>query len=129
MKKKLLIIYLTIVFAFEVVMVLGFRSILFEKFGNNSIVVGCLPNFLAVILISLIFNLIKLSNKDATPIKISLLGTITMTFYEFTQVFIEGRTFDYMDVFASILGGLCVYMLLLVTTHLSNKNSLSKTFS
>jgi len=102
-----------------VAMQLGYRTVLFERYGLDSIVVGSLPNFITVVLISLIFNLIKSDKKDGTPLKMSAMGTAAMVFYEFIQTFIQGRTFDWNDVIASLLGGLFVYTLLLITQLLT----------
>lgn len=115
MKKGLPIIYLVVTACVAAAMELGYRAFLFKKYGIDSILIGCLPNFIAVVLISLIFYLIKISKKDTTPMKMSIMGTVTMIFYEFTQTFIQGRTFDWFDIFASLIGGLFVYIILSVT--------------
>jgi len=112
MKRKLPIIYLAIAAFVAVAMELGVRAFFFGKYGTDSILVGSLPNFIAVILITLIFNVIKSGKKDATPIKMSLMGVAVMVFYEFVQPCIQGRTFDWFDIVASLLGGLFVFSLL-----------------
>ncbi|RZK39517.1 MAG: hypothetical protein EOO90_18605 [Pedobacter sp.] len=119
MKKTLYIIYLAVA-CIAVAMQLGYRSMLFKRYGSDSIFVGCFPNFIAVVLISLIFNLVKNGKKDSTPLKISLMGTATMVFYEFIQPFIQGRTFDWLDVVASLIGGLFVYITLFITHKVSS---------
>jgi len=120
MKKSLSIIYLAVVACVTVAMQLGYRAFLFKKYGTDSILVGCLPNFITVVLISLIFNLIKINKKDTTPLKMSIMGTVAMVFYEFIQTFIQGRTFDWFDIFASLTGGLFVYIILSII-HLRSK--------
>ncbi|RZK10184.1 MAG: hypothetical protein EOO43_20535 [Flavobacterium sp.] len=117
MKKTLYIIYLVIA-CLAVAMQLGFRNILFRRYGYDSIFVGCFPNFIAVVLLSLIFNLVKSGKKDSTPLKISLMGTAAMVFYEFVQPLIQGRTFDWLDIFASLVGGLFVYIVLSITDQI-----------
>lgn len=114
MKKILPIIYL-VAACVAVAIQVGYRTILFQRYGYDSIIVGCLPNFTAVVLISLIFNLVKSGKKDNIPLKMSLMGTATMVFYEIVQPLIQGRTFDWFDIFASLLGGLFVYTILLIT--------------
>jgi len=119
MKKSLPVIYLGVAVCVAVAMQ-GYRPFLFKKYGNDAILIGCLPNFIAVVLISLIFNLVKSGKKDSSPLKMSLMGTTTMLFYEFVQPFIQGRTFDWFDIFASLIGGLFVYIILFIT-HLINR--------
>jgi len=48
------------------------------------------------------------------------MGTVAMVFYEFIQTFIQGRTFDWFDIFASLTGGLFVYIILSII-HLRSK--------
>jgi len=115
MKKSLPIIYLAVAVCVAAAVQLGYSAFLYKKYGTDSILTGCLPNFIAVVLISLIYNLIKINKKDATPLKMSIMGTFTMIFYEFTQTFIQGRTFDWFDIFASLIGGLFVYITLSLT--------------
>ncbi|KFC19512.1 VanZ family protein [Chryseobacterium sp. FH1] len=113
MTKNLPFIYL--VLAACVAMAVSFyRTVLFQIYGFDSVIVGCLPNFTAVLLISLIFNLAKKSKKDSNPLKVSVMGTGTMVFYELIQTFIQGRTFDWFDIFASLIGGVFVYTILLM---------------
>lgn len=114
MRKNLPIIYLVVAACITVAVQLGFRSFLFKKYGNDSIIAGCIPNFIAVVLISLIFNLVKNGKKDTSPLKVSLMGTTAMVFYESVQPFIQGRTFDWFDIIASLIGGLFVYIILSV---------------
>lgn len=111
-KKAVTLIALSIVSIFATAMELGFRAFLFKEFGTHSIIAGALPNFIAVLLISLIFKVIKGEKVDATPLKVSLMGTVVMIFYEFAQTFIPGRTFDWLDIAASIIGGLFAFLLL-----------------
>jgi len=120
MKKKLLIIYLAIAAFVTIALQLGFRAFLFKKYGIGSVLIGSLPNFIAVVLITLIFNIIKNGKKDATPTKMSLMGTLVMVLYESIQPFIQGRTFDWVDIVASIVGGFFVYSILSVA-HLKSK--------
>ncbi|WP_316762237.1 hypothetical protein [Pedobacter aquatilis] len=114
MKKTLPIIYLGIA-CIAVAMQLLFRNFLFRRYGYDSIFVGCFPNFIAVVLLSLIFNLVKGEKKDGTPLKVSLMATAAMVFYEFVQPFIQERTFDWLDIAASFAGGLFIYFILLIT--------------
>jgi len=112
MRKRLPIIYLLITACITLAILLGLRSFLFKKYGYDSILIGCVPNFIAVVLFSLIFNLVKSGKKDTTPLKMSFMGTTIMVFYECVQPFIQGRTFDWFDIIASLIGGLFVYIIL-----------------
>ena len=40
------------------------------------------------------------------------MGTTTMVFYETIQPFMQGRTFDWFDIIASLMGGLFVFIIL-----------------
>ncbi len=93
-------------------MELGFRAFLFRTWGKHSIIAGSLPNFVAVILIALASKVIKGDKPGNSPLKMSLMAVLAMVFYEGAQLFIQGRTFDWFDVLASVLGGVFVYLLL-----------------
>jgi hypothetical protein len=116
MNKTLSIIYLGIA-CIAVAMQFFFRNLLFRIYGYDSIFVGCFPNFIAVVLLTLIFNLVKSKKKDGTPLKVSVMGTAAMIFYELVQPLIQGRTFDWLDVVASLAGGLFVCIILLITPN------------
>lgn len=98
-----------------------YRTLLFQRFGSDSIIVGSLPNFTAVVLMSLIYNLVKRGKRDNSPLKMSIMGTGTMVFYELIQTFIQGRTFDWFDILASVIGGVFVYIILLMARQKSDK--------
>lgn len=38
-------------------------------------------------------------------------GVVGVTLYEFLQLFIASRTFDYFDILASVLAGVVVFLL------------------
>jgi hypothetical protein len=89
-------------------MELGFRAYLYNTLGHNSIIAGSIPNFVAVVLISLIYAVIK----NDSPIKTSAMACLIMVLYEFAQPIIQGRTFDLFDIAASLIGGIFVFCLL-----------------
>ena len=107
-----ILISLILVALFAAAMELGFRAWLFSEYGKSSIIAGSLPNFVAVLLISLIYKMIKGEKPDASPLKMSLMGSGVMIFYECIQPSIQGRTFDWFDILASILAGFFVFVLL-----------------
>lgn len=109
-RKKAHIILLIFTFAATGFMELGFRKYLFGHLGHNSVLAGSIPNFMAVILATLIYVVIKGENEN--PLKMSAIGCSVMVLYEFTQPLIPGRTFDLFDIAASLAGGLFVFVLL-----------------
>lgn len=114
-KRKVHFILLIIVFAFAACMALGLRAYLFGKLGYHSVLAGSMPNFVAVVLISLIYIIVKSNGKPYSPLKASVMGCSTMVFYELVQPLIQGRTFDWFDIAASFLGGLFTFCLLAIT--------------
>lgn len=120
MTKSLPFIYLGVA-ACGAIAVSFYRTFLFQRFGSDSIIVGSLPNFTAVVLMSLIYNLVKRGKRDNSPLKMSVMGTGTMVFYELIQTFIQGRTFDWFDILASVIGGVFVYIILLMARQKSDK--------
>ncbi|TRW27086.1 hypothetical protein FMM05_00095 [Flavobacterium zepuense] len=100
------------VLVFTAFMELGLRAYLFTKLGNDSVLAGSMPNFVAVVLITFIYAIIKERNKQDSVLKISLMGCLIMVFYELIQPLIAGRTFDWFDILASFLGGIFCYCVL-----------------
>jgi membrane protease YdiL (CAAX protease family) len=107
-RKKAHLILLVLVFACAAFMELGFRAYLYRALGHNSILAGSIPNFVAVVLISLIYTVIK----NDSPIRTCTLACLIMVLYEFAQPIIQGRTFDLFDIAASLIGGIFVFCLL-----------------
>ncbi|WP_293305771.1 hypothetical protein [Pedobacter sp. UBA5917] len=109
-RKKAHIVLLILTFVATACMELGFRKYLFNHLGNHSILAGSIPNFMAVVLATLIYVVLKGENEN--PLKLSAIGSSMMVLYEFVQPLIQGRTFDVFDIAASLMGGLFVFGLL-----------------
>lgn len=113
-RKTVYLVSLITVSIFAISLKLVFRSYLYRECGSCSVIAGSIPNFVAVIFFSLVYKISKDGKPDASPIKMSLMGTGIMIFYEFIQLLIQGRTFDWLDILASILGGLSVFIFLFI---------------
>jgi CDP-diglyceride synthetase len=116
-RKKVYLILLILVFAFAAVMELGFRAYLYRALGHNSILAGSIPNFVAVVLITLIYVVIKGEKEYDNPLKTSMMGCFIMVLYELIQPLIQGRTFDLFDIGASLMGGIFVFCLLTIVNN------------
>lgn len=71
------------------------------------VILGSAPNFLSVFFISLIIGVVS-----KKKIEYPILYTIGLVLYEFVQIYIPDRTFDFFDIVASVLG-LLFYLILL----------------
>lgn len=111
-RKKVHLVLLILAMAATACMELGFRAYLFKHYGRDSILAGSIPNFVAVVLATLIYVVIKGENES--PLRMSLMGCFIMVLYEVAQPLMEGRTFDVFDIVASIIGGLFVFCLLTI---------------
>ena len=100
--------------AFAAWMVSGLRAVWVAKLGDGSIVAGSAPNIVAVVLISLIYASVKANDANSTPVRLALMGTATMAFYEVAQLWIPERTFDVFDLLASFVGGFIALAILLI---------------
>jgi VanZ family protein len=80
-----------------------------------------MPNFLAVIILSFgTMTLPKYQNSKGIFQK-TITFTGSMITYEFLQLIIPGRVFDFKDIIASLLGGTFAYLIL----YLAHQNSTS----
>lgn len=113
-RKTAYLVSLIIVFMFASSMELAFRAYLYREFGSGSVIAGSIPNFVAVILLTLVYKITNGGKPDASATKMSLMGAGVIIFYELIQPLIQGRTFDWLDISASILGGLAVFILMLI---------------
>jgi VanZ family protein len=111
-KKTALFLLLVAVLAFAASMEMGFRAYLYRSLGHASLVAGSLPNFVAVLLLALVYALPFGSRKQAGPRKAAGMATFAMVAYEGVQPWIPGRVFDANDLLASLLGGLLAYLAL-----------------
>jgi VanZ family protein len=117
-RKQVHLLLLFLIVAFILTMELGFRSYLFKQGGALATIAGSLPNFVAVIFFSVVFVLRKDGEKGSTTFKMVALAVVAMVLYELVQPWLPGRVFDLFDIAASILAGICIYLLLLAVDHL-----------
>lgn len=112
-RKKAHIVLLILALAATACMELGFRKYLFKHLGYDSILAGSLPNFMAVVLITLALTVFR----GESSLKTSIMGCLSMVLYECVQPLIQGRTFDLFDIAASFIGGAFVFCLLSIVDH------------
>ena len=103
-------------------MVLGFRLFLYKQLGQSSVIAGSLPNFVAVLLLALLYVLVKGDRPDSSPLKLTAMAVGAMIFYELVQPLIPGRVFDFNDIIASIIGGLFTYAIFSTVEYLARKD-------
>ena len=102
--------FLVIVLVFTLFEELKLRRYLLNNHITKFGIAGSLPNFLAPIILvfgSIVISKIKEPEKVLRKSAFFVLGLIL---YEVCQIFMSERTFDTMDVIASILGGLFAYL-------------------
>lgn len=121
-KKSVYVLLLLVVLAFSLFMALGFRLFLYKQLGQSSVIAGSLPNFVAVLLLALLYMLVKGNRPDSTPLKLTVMASGTMIFYELVQPLIPGRVFDFSDIIASIIGGLFTYAVFSTIEYLAPKH-------
>ena len=97
---------------------LHLRRWLFHHFGRNSVVAGSLPNFLAVLVFSLAYTVIKPPQSSRQIIQTISTVVIGLTLYEIAQIWMPHRTFDWNDIAATLLGGLVSWLLLAIPRQL-----------
>ena len=99
-------------------MELGFRAYLYKQHGASALIAGSLPNFVAVVLLSLLFVLRRDGEKNSSSLKLVAMAVAAMVLYELVQPLIDGRTFDFNDIIASVMGGVFIYLLLALVDYL-----------
>ncbi len=82
-------------------------------------IAGSAPNVVAVILIALVFAVVKGHTADATPSKLVTGSVVAMAAYEVAQIWMPGRTFDPLDLGATLIGGIMAYPLLSIPYRLT----------
>jgi glycopeptide antibiotics resistance protein len=97
------------------------RRWLFHHYGSSSIVAGSLPNFLAVLILSLGVMVVKFPQCNSEVIRAILAVVAGLTFYEIAQIWMPHRVFDWNDIAATFLGGLVSWLLIASTRRLSTK--------
>jgi len=125
-RKTVLLILLIIIIAFAAYMELGFRATLYQYFGSESIFAGSLPNFVAVVLLTMVYINLRDGRKGASSFKFTALAVIAMVVYELAQPLIPGRVFDVKDILASLIGGLFVYGILAIVDYYFKPNPAKK---
>ncbi len=81
-----------------------FRNSLFDIEGLG-LIVGSFPNFIGSVAVCLGISIAE------GRISYSIFcGVVGVTLYEFLQLFIASRTFDYFDILASVLAGVVVFL-------------------
>ena len=125
-RKTVLLILLIIIIAFAAYMELGFRATLYQYFGSESIFAGSLPNFVAVVLLTMVYINLRDGRKGASSFKFTALAVMAMVAYELAQPLIPGRVFDVKDILASLIGGLFVYGILAIVDYYFKSNLAKK---
>ena len=91
-------------------------------------IADCMPNFLAVIILTFGTMTLPKNQNSKGIFKKTVTFTGSMITYEFMQLIIPGRVFDYKDIIASVLGGIFTYLILTLTNRIIIKRPL-KTLS
>lgn len=101
------------------------RPFLLKNNISAFFIADCMPNFLAVIILTFgTMTLPKYQNSKGI-FKKTITFTGSMITYEFLQLIIPGRVFDYKDIIASILGGIFTYLILTLTNRILTKRQLT----
>jgi hypothetical protein len=97
---------------------LHLRRWLFHRFGRDSVVAGSLPNFLAVLVFSVAFTVIKPSEREGGIIRTVIAIVLGLVIYEIAQIWMPHRTFDWNDIAATLLGGIFSWVVLALPRQL-----------
>jgi hypothetical protein len=97
------------------------RHWLWHHYGSRSILAGSLPNFLAVLVFGVAVVLVK-PPQDGKSVLRPIAAIVTgLSLYEIAQIWMPNRTFDWNDLFATILGGIVCWLLLALPAMLSRR--------
>lgn len=115
------------IFLFIGILTLGFfwavliRPYLLKNNISAFFIADCMPNFLAVMILTFGTMTLPKNQNPKEIFKKTITFTGSMITYEFLQLFIPGRVFDYKDIIASILGGIFTYLILTLTYRIITK--------
>ncbi len=109
-RKLIYALILSLILIFTLYEELSLRRYLFQH--QDYILAGSLPNFLAPLILSFAFVIIKDLNDSKSIIR-AIAGIVAgLILYEFVQLMMPHMVFDVKDIIASILGGLLAYLLI-----------------
>ncbi|MCR8556673.1 hypothetical protein KXD93_03425 [Mucilaginibacter sp. BJC16-A38] len=109
-RRTIYIILLILALAFTLYEELHLRKYLFAH--HNYLLAGSLPNFLAAVIMSFAYMIIKNPLQNNLIIK-GITGLVSgLILYEFVQPLMPHMVFDINDILASILGGLVSYVII-----------------
>ena len=104
-RKTLYITLLAIVLLFTAFEETRLRPYLLRHHIHTFYIADSLPNFLAVLIPFFVYSVLKYPMSLAESLKATAAFVIAMILYELAQPFMEHRTFDVIDILASVLGG------------------------
>lgn len=111
-RRQIIALELVPVVLLTVCIELGLRASLYRHLGHDSIVAGSLPNLMAALLTTLALGFIKAEDTKQGPSKSASISILALSGYEFAQLVIPGRTFDAMDLLATVIGAGIAFSLL-----------------
>lgn len=103
MQRRALITIFILIIIFIVIQELTFRKYLFEQ---DFAVAGCLPNFTATLLFIFGIGVFKYPQNMRQTIGSAMAVALGLILYEFAQIWIPGRVFDWADIVATVVGAL-----------------------
>lgn len=91
-----------------------FDELTFRRYLNHHspLIGGCLPNFLAALLLILLYALARSPISNQKGLSASAAVAAGLILYEVAQIWMPRRTFDIADIAASLIGGAAGYGLI-----------------
>ena len=112
-RRVIYIVILVFFLIFTLYEEIALRKYLFKQHYN--VIAGSLPNFLGVVILSFAYISFKYPCAVQQIFKSISVITLGLVLYEFAQIFMPQRVFDFNDIAASIVGGLfCALLIFLV---------------